>query len=67
MAQVSFKDLKIMADAVKVDYSLLLDDSESRQCGPNSQTDEISEKEWDKLHALQILVNELYKLRPLPF
>lgn len=67
MAQVSFKDLKIMADAVKVDYSLLLDDSESRHCGPNSQAVEISEDEWDKLHALQVLIDELYKLRPLPF
>lgn len=67
MAIVSFKDLKIMADAVKVDYSLLLDDSESRKCGPNSQAVEISENEWDKLHALQVLIDELYKLRPLPF
>jgi len=56
-----------MADAVKVDYSLLLDDSESRHCGPNSQALEISENEWDKLHALQVLIDELYKLRPLPF
>lgn len=67
MAKVSFKDLKIMADAVKVDYSLLLDDSESRKCGPNSQADALSEDEWDKLHALQVLIDELYKLRPLPF
>lgn len=67
MAIVSFKDLKVMADAVKVDYNLLLEDTESRQYGPNSQANEISEKEWDKLHALQILVTELYKLRPLPF
>lgn len=67
MEKLSFKDLRIMADAVKVDYSLLLDDSDSRICGPNSQAVDISEDEWDKLHALQILVNELYKLRPLPF
>lgn len=56
-----------MADAVKVDYSLLLDDSDSRKCGPNSQADALSEDEWDKLHALQVLIDELYKLRPLPF
>lgn len=67
MEKLSIKDLKIMADAVKVDYSLLLDDSESRHCGPNSQALEISEEEWDKLHALQVLIDELYKLRPLPF
>lgn len=67
MAQVSFKDLKIMADAVKVDYSLLLDDSQSREYGPNSPSYEISENEWDKLHALQVLIDELYKVRPLPF
>lgn len=67
MDKLSFKELRIMADAVKVDYSLLLNDSESRQCGPLSQALEISENEWDKLRTLQILIDELYKLRPLPF
>lgn len=56
-----------MADALKVDYCLLLDDSESRKCGPNSQTNEISENEWDKLHALLLVITDLYKLRPMPF
>ncbi len=67
MDKLSFITLKIMCCALKVDYTLLMDDSESRKCGPNSQALELSEDEWDKLHALQILVNELYKLRPLPF
>ena len=67
MANITFEELKIIADSLEVNYEALMNDDQSRKLDKNSPSLKFSEKQWDCVHALMVILDELYKFRPLPF
>lgn len=67
MVQVSFEELKIIADSLEVNYEALMSDDQSRKLDITSPSMKYSEQQWNCVHALMVVLEELYKLRPLPF
>lgn len=67
MANITFEELKIIADSLDVNYEALMNDEQSRKSGETSPSLKYSEKQWDRVHALMLILDELYKFRPLPF
>lgn len=67
MANITFEELKIIADSLEVNYEALMKDEQSRKLDESSPSVKYSEQQWDCLHALMVILDELYKYRPLPF
>ena len=67
MAKITFEELKIIADSLDVNYEALMNDDQVRKLEQPSQSVAFSEKQWDSVHALMNILDELYKYRPLPF
>lgn len=67
MANITFEELKIIADSLEVNYEALMNDEQSRKLDESSPSVKYSEQQWDCLHALMVILDELYKYRPLPF
>lgn len=67
MANITFEELKIIADSLEVNYEALMKDEQSRKLDESSPSVKYSEQQWDCLHALMVILDELYKFRPLPF
>lgn len=67
MANITFEELKIIADSLDVNYEALMNDDQVRKLEQPSQAVAFSEKQWDSVHALMVILDELYKFRPLPF
>ena len=67
MAQITFEELKIIADSLEVNYEALMNDDQVRKLDQTSTSMKYSEKQWDCVHALMVILDELYKFRPLPF
>lgn len=67
MANITFEELKIIADSLEVNYDALMNDEQTQKLDKTSATFKYSEKQWDCLHALMVILDELYKNRPLPF
>ena len=67
MGQITFKELKIIAESLDVNYEALMDEEQSRKLDESSPSLKFSEKQWDCVHALMVILDELYKFRPIPF
>lgn len=67
MAQITFEELKIIADSLEVNWEALMNDEQSQKLDKTSPSLKYSEKQWDCVHALMVILEELYKFRPLPF
>lgn len=67
MANINFEELKIIADSIDVNYEALMNDEQSRKLDETSPSLKYCEKQWDCVHALMVILDELYKFRPLPF
>lgn len=67
MANITFEELKIIADSLEVNYEALMNDDQSRKLDKTSPSMKYSEQQWDCVHALMVILDELYKFRPLPF
>ena len=67
MGQITFKELKIIAESLDVNYEALMDELQSRKLDETSPSLKFSEQQWDCVHALMVILEELYKFRPLPF
>lgn len=67
MANITFEELKIIADSLEVTFEALMNDEQSRKLDEHSPSLKFSEKQWDYVHALMVILDELYKFRPLPF
>lgn len=67
MANITFEELKIIADSLEVNYEALMKDEQSRKLDESSPSVKYSEQQWDCVHALMVILDELYKFRPLPF
>lgn len=67
MANITFEELKIIADSLEVNYEALMKDEQSRKLDESSPSVKYSEQQWDCDHALMVILDELYKFRPLPF
>ena len=67
MEKITFKELKIIAESLDVNYEALMDEEQSRKLDESSPSLKFSEKQWDCVHALMVILDELYKFRPIPF
>lgn len=67
MANITFEELKIVADSLEVNWEALMNDEQSQKLDKTSPSLKYSEKQWDCVHALMVILEELYKFRPLPF
>lgn len=67
MANITFEELKIIADSLEVNYEALMKDEQSRKLDESSPSVKYSGQQWDCVHALMVILDELYKFRPLPF
>ena len=67
MANITFEELKIVAESLDINYEALMNDEQSRKLNETSPSLKFSEKQWDCVHALMVILDELYKFRPLPF
>lgn len=67
MANITFEELKIVAESLDINYEALMNDEQSRKLDEPSPSLKFSEKQWDCVHALMVILDELYKFRPLPF
>lgn len=67
MANITFEELKIVAESLDINYEALMNDEQSRKLNEPSKAEAYSEKQWDSVHALMVILDELYKFRPLPF
>lgn len=67
MANITFEELKIIADSLEVNYEALMNDDQSRMLDKTSPSMKYSEQQWDCVHGLMVILDELYKFRPLPF
>lgn len=67
MANITFEELKIIADSLDVNYEALMNHDQMRKLDKTSPSLKYSEKQWDCVHAQMVILDELYKFRPLPF
>ena len=67
MANITFEELKIVADSLEINWEALMNDEQSQKLDKTSPSMKYSEKQWDCVHALMVILEELYKFRPLPF
>lgn len=67
MANINFEELKIIADSLDINYEALMNDEQSRKLDETSPSLKYCEQQWDCVHALMVILDELYKFRPLPF
>lgn len=67
MAQITFEELKIIADSLEVNWEALMNDEQSQKLDETSPSTKYSKQQWDCVHALMVILEELYKFRPLPF
>lgn len=67
MAQITFEELKVISESLDINYEALMNDEQSRKLSEPSPSLKFSEKQWDCVHALMVILDELNKFRPLPF
>ena len=67
MANITFEELKIVADSLEINWEALMNDEQSQKLDKTSPSMKYSEKQWDCVHALMVILEELNKFRPLPF
>ena len=67
MTQITFEELKIIAGSLDINYEALMNDEQSRKLNEPSKAEAYSEKQWNRVHALLVVLDELCKFRPLPF
>lgn len=67
MEKLDFEELVIIASSLDVNYEALICEKESQRADTSSSAYKYSEQNWDTMHTLMIILDELYTLRPLPF
>lgn len=67
MDKLNFLELVIIAQSLDVNFDALIPASELACVDTKSSKFLFSERNWDTLHTLLLVLNEIYKQRPLLF